>query len=218
MFIFAGTIGNYLRIKNIRGGEILSLNLCGKIQGLEKLTFYNPKFYFDCIYPENSNNVDNSSDYRSDRPIKYETSEGFEYAAIGYNFTKSLVDISKYVSKKRALFKYKFGLSTVDWCEGNPQPKPFVTSRSGDNKAHSIIETTNEAILSELQKLAAQINTTVSSAILSVLSEFNKIGATIHSQNNQVNATVSSNEAILSELKKIGATIQSQNNATADKN
>lgn len=141
------------------------------------------------------------------RKSEEESSEEVLFNEIGYDFTKTLLDIQKYVSEPIVLYEHEFVNSTEDWCERNPKPKLFVTSKTGDNVVYSVGGTTNEAILSildELKKLTAQNNATTSiieSSNKAILSELQKVSA---------------NEANLSELQNLRAQIESQNNVTAD--
>lgn len=148
------------------------MNLCESMGSLGPLWFFGPKVYFDCITADE--NI-----LMSDRPKKTIQSDlqRIQFHEYGYNYTKTFMDTSDFVSEPFTIYEYDFGNSTQDWCPGEPRPEVLVTSKYKDDSLEGLIEKSNRELLSKLEKINAQQN-----------------------------ATVDINAALLQELKKVSAT------------
>lgn len=168
---FVGENDNILKISNIRGYTILTFSLCGENGILVALEINDPKVYLDCIHPDYAikNVRHRKSDKRYSDGISYHENDGF-------NFTKSLLDTRQFLCEPFVFYENKFGNNT-DSCESKPI---FPVMEKSEDLLHAVIESSNEALLSELRQIrnaTATTNKVISDYNTDILGELKKIGS-----------------------------------------
>jgi len=128
------------------------------------------------------------------------SSDGLQYHKFGYNFSKTFLDTSQFANEPFVLYKYAFGNSTDDWCEG-PKPKLFEPLKESDDPLHAVIENSSKKALPPKLETIKNQKSARTDTNKAVLSELQNVSA-------QIKATADTNKAIVNTIKDMAETIK----------